>query len=115
MKQIVFVFLCIVMGACSGEEFGGLGIEVPAGPEKVSKNSPFIIASVYAGGTGQKAGLKEGDIIVSVDGVPLEGLQNEYIVKNLLRGKVGTTVTLEIKRGNTLMLFRVMRGRIVLK
>ncbi|MEJ5361726.1 MAG: PDZ domain-containing protein [Spirochaetota bacterium] len=115
MKKLIIAILGIVLITCSGEEFGGLGIEVPAGPEKVSKTNPFVIASVYEGGTGYQAGLKEGDIIVSVDGVPLEGLQNDYIVTNLLRGKVGSVVTLEIKRGDNLMLFRVMRGKIVLK
>ncbi|MCX8124297.1 MAG: PDZ domain-containing protein [Spirochaetes bacterium] len=115
MKKLIIVILGIFIVACAGEEFGGLGIEVPAGPEKVSKDKPFVIASVYEGGTGYQAGLKEGDIIVSVDGVPVEGLQYDYIVTNLLRGKVGSVVTLEIKRGDTLMLFRVMRGKIVLK
>jgi len=114
-KLIIIAFLGILLVACSQEEFGGLGIEVPAGPEKVSKSRPFVIASVYEGGTGYQAGLKEGDIIISVDGVPLEGLQYDYIVTNLLRGKVGSVVTLEIQRGNNLMLFRVMRGKIVLK
>lgn len=114
-KLIIIAFLGILLVACSQEEFGGLGIEVPAGPEKVSKNSPFVIVSVYEGGTGYQAGLKEGDIIISVDGVPVEGLQNDYVVTNLLRGKVGSVVTLEIQRGDNLMLFRVMRGKIVLK
>lgn len=115
MKKLIIAILGILLISCAGEEFGGLGIEVPAGPEKVGKDRPFIIASVYEGGPGQKAGLKEGDIIISVDGVPVEGLQYDYIVTNLLRGKVGSVVTLEIKRGDTLMLFRVMRGKIVLK
>lgn len=115
MKKLIIAILGILLISCAGEEFGGLGIEVPSGPEKVSKDRPFIIASVYEGGTGHQAGLKEGDIIISVDGVPVEGLQYDYIVTNLLRGKVGSVVTLEIKRGDTLMLFRVMRGKIVLK
>jgi len=115
MKKFIVAILGILLITCSGEEFGGLGIEVPAGTEKVSKSKPFVIASVYEGGTGYQAGLKEGDIIISVDGVPVEGLQYDYIVKNLLRGKVGSVVTLEIQRGDNLMLFRVMRGKIVLK
>ncbi len=115
MKKLIVAILGILLITCSGEEFGGLGIEVPAGPTKVGKDNPFVIARVYEGGTGYQAGLKEGDIIISVDGVPVEGLQYDYIVTNLLRGKVGSVVTLEIKRGDNLMLFRVIRGKIVLK
>ena len=115
MKQLFMIVLCITMFSCSEEQFGGLGIEVPAGPEKVGKNNPFIIVNVYEGGTGHQAGLKEGDAIIAVDGVPVDGLSCDYVVNNLLRGKVGSVVTLEIKRGETLMLFRVLRGKIVLK
>ena len=64
------------------EEFGGIGIEVPAGTEKVSKTNPFVIVSVFKGGTGDAAGLKENDRIEKVDNVPLNGLGQEYIVKN---------------------------------
>ena len=114
MKRFIIIFLGIFL-ACAHEEFGGLGIEVPAGSQKVSNKNPFVIAHVYEDGTGYKAGLKEGDIIISIDGVPVEGLEYDYIVKNLLRGKVGSVVTLEVKRGKEILLFRVMRGKIVLR
>ena len=101
------------------EEFGGIGIEVPAGTEKVSKTNPFVIVSVFKGGTGDAAGLKENDRIEKVDNVPLNGLGQEYIVKNLLRGKVGSVVMLEVVRETggvkTNMIFRIPRGNIMLQ
>lgn len=100
---------------CGGEEFGGLGIEVPSGEGKVTKDSAYTIVSVYKGGTGELAGLQAGDTIISVDGQPLKGLTYDHIVKNLLRGKPGSLVTLEIDRKGETMIFRVLRGKVVVK
>jgi C-terminal processing protease CtpA/Prc len=113
-------FLCAVLATgCMKEEFGGVGIEVPAGTDKVGKTNPFIVVSVFKGGTGDAAGLKENDLIEKVDAVPLAGLTQEYIVKNLLRGKVGSFVTLEIVRdvngSKTNMVFRIPRGNIMIQ
>ena len=111
--------ICFLSGGCMKEEFGGIGIEVPAGTEKVSKTNPFVIVSVFKGGTGDAAGLKENDRIEKVDNVPLNGLGQEYIVKNLLRGKVGSVVMLEVVRETggvkTNMIFRIPRGNIMLQ
>ncbi|MGL4368475.1 MAG: S41 family peptidase [Spirochaetota bacterium] len=110
---------CLLFSGCMKEEFGGVGIEVPAGTEKVTKKNPFVIVSVFEGGTGEAAGLKKNDRIVRVDGVPLDGLQQDYIVKSLLRGKVGSMIMLEIVREidgvATNMVFSVPRGNIVIQ
>ena len=109
--------VCVV--GCMKEEFGGVGIEVPAGTEKVSKKNPFVIVSVFKGGTGDAAGLKENDRIEKVDNISVNGLGQEYIVKNLLRGKVGSFVTIEVVREvngtSTNMVFRIPRGNILLQ
>lgn len=115
MIRIIIACTAMLIIACSGEEFGGLGIEVPAGPEKVSKRNPYVIEKVYEGGKGHEAGLKDGDIIISIDGIPVEGLAYDHIVSNMLRGKVGSNVTLTVKRGDALMLFIVTRGKVILK
>jgi carboxyl-terminal processing protease len=107
--------ICALAAGCSKEEFGGLGIEVPTGEGKVTSDSPYVIVSVYKQGTGDLAGLQSGDKILTVDGNDLKGMQYDYIVKNLLRGKPGTMVTLEVERSGQTMIFRVLRGRIVLK
>lgn len=113
--SIVFFVVIIALCFCSKEEFGGLGVEVPAGEGKVTKENPYKIVSVFKGGTGEAAGLKAGDEIVSVNGIPLVGLTYNHIVLNLLRGKVDTFVNLEIRRGGKVEKFRVRRGKIVLE
>lgn len=121
MKPIFLTCLIalFVFAGCMKDEFGGIGIEVPTGQEKVSKKNPYSIASVFKGGSGEAAGLKPGDVIISVDGQKIDGLQQEFIVNNLLRGKVGTEITLEVEREidskKTLMIFRVQRIKIVLQ
>lgn len=102
-------------GLACKEEFGGLGIEVDTGEGKVTKERPYVIRDVFKGGTGELAGLQAGDKILSVDGQELTGLQHEYIVINLLRGKPGTMVTLQIDRGGQVMIIRALRGRVLLQ
>lgn len=110
---LMVIALCSV-SSCSREEFGGLGIEVPSGEGKVTSENPYVIVAVFDGGTGQLAGLKSGDRIISVDGVALKGLQHDYIVTNFLRGRIGSSVTLEVEREGTLKIVKVPRGRVVL-
>ncbi len=112
---IYISLVMLLLSGCASEEFGGLGIEVPSGQGKVTSQSPYVVVSVFEGGTGYEAGLKPGDIIISVDGIVLKGLQYDYIVQNLLRGKVGSMVTLEIERNGEKLLFRIPRGKVVLK
>ena len=116
---ILFAAAAVMLSGCVNEEFGGLGIEVPTRHEQVSKTNPFMIVSVFKNGPAESAGLRTGDSIITIDGRPLEGLYEDYIVKNLLRGKISTPVTIEIERGKGAekknMLFRLSRVRIVLQ
>ena len=108
------IVMALFLVSCSREEFGGLGIEVPSGTEKVTENRPFRIITVFEGGTGHGAGLKAGDIILSVDGRDLRNRRHDSIVNGLLRGKVGSIALLEIKRGDEVISYAVQRGKIVL-
>lgn len=113
--SIIFFIVTIALCFCSKEEFGGLGLEVPAGKGTVTKENPYTIVSVFKGGTGEAAGLKAGDEIIRVNDIPLDGLTYNHIVLNLLRGRVGTFVNLEIRRDDKVEKFRVRRGKIVLE
>ena len=70
-------------------EFGGLGIEV------TDKNGKLTIITAIEDTPASRVGIKSGDIIVSVDGEPTEGMNSFEVVKTL-RGPVGSEVTLEI-------------------
>jgi len=73
--------------------YGGVGlvISVPDGVPKVMQVVPSTPAS--------RAGLKVGDILVSVDGTPLRGLKLEAVSERL-RGAIGTSIDLTISRGD---------------
>lgn len=66
---------------------------VGAGLEK--KQGKLFITHVFPGSPAQRAGLKAGDEIVSVDGHAVAGLSLEAIIARI-KGKAGTRVTLGI-------------------
>jgi len=70
---------------------GGIGIEL-----RIDADLPKIVVPLE-GGPAERAGLKGRDIIVNIDSVPTRGVPLEEIVK-LLRGLVGSTVTLTVER-----------------
>ena len=74
-------------------EFGGLGIEIGMEAGVVKVISPID------GTPADKAGIKAGDFIVKIDGVQVQGKTLMESVK-LMRGPVGTSVKLTIRRKN---------------
>ena len=68
--------------------FGGIGVTMGF------KDNIVKIISVLEGTPGEAAGLRAGDEILAVDGVPTSELQNEEV-----RGEAGTQVVLRILRG----------------
>ncbi|HID39486.1 MAG TPA: S41 family peptidase, partial [Calditrichaeota bacterium] len=72
-------------------KYGGLGMEVGL------RNKKITIISPIDGTPAQRMGIRAGDIIEEVDGVSVDGWSIEK-VSGKLRGKVGTTVTLLLRR-----------------
>lgn len=114
-KIIAFSIFLILLSACMKQEFGGLGIEVPSGKEKISSENPYVIMNTFEGFPAFAAGLQEGDIILEVDGRSLDGLTQEYVYKHLLRGKPDSTVVLKIKRGEKDSIYQLVRQKIILQ
>lgn len=74
--------------------FEGIGAEV------AQKDGKIVIVAPYKDSPAEKAGLRPKDVIVKIDGVSTHGLDlTEATTK--IRGKKGTTVTLEIQREGT--------------
>jgi carboxyl-terminal processing protease len=74
---------------------GGLGTLIEAEPRGAR------LVSVLPGHAAAKAGLQLGDRIVSIDGVSTRGHDVYWMVSHL-RGKIGTSVRLEVERGEGL-------------
>lgn len=74
--------------------FEGIGAEIQ------EKDGHIIIVSPIKGSPAEKAGLKPNDILLSVDGKSLQGMNSTQAV-TLIRGKKGTKVELTIQRPGT--------------
>jgi carboxyl-terminal processing protease len=74
-------------------EFFGVGISVG-----LSKDGQPQVAQVFDGTPASRAGIKPGDLIVSLNGTKKAKWDLDEFV-SLMRGPLGTTVTVEIKRG----------------
>jgi carboxyl-terminal processing protease len=72
-------------------EYGGIGSLIRRSDEQV------IIAEPYEGFPAAKAGIRAGDVILKVDGVPTGDMAIESVSERL-KGKPGTELTLEIER-----------------
>ncbi|MCL1819991.1 MAG: S41 family peptidase [Oscillospiraceae bacterium] len=90
-----------------GATYVGIGVTV-------NMNCPFgiITGQVYRGSPAAEAGMKTGDVIMSVDGTDVSLMPVDDII-DLVRGDPGTEVTLGILRQNTGRLeFKVERRAI---
>jgi serine protease Do len=87
----------------------GLGLQTItpslAAALKLARNYGLIISDVKPGGPAEAAGLRIGDVLLSVDGKTAENLP--YVSFHLLSREQGDKVHLEILRGNLQLAFDV--------
>ena len=92
-------------------EFSGIGIQF-----NMKQDTLYVIQTIV-GGPAEKVGIMAGDRIVTVNDTSIAGvkMKNSDIMKRL-RGKKGTKVTVQVKRGNSpeLITFRITRDNIPL-
>ena len=88
-------------------KFGGLGIEVGM------ENGLVRVITPIDDTPAQRAGIRTGDLIVSLDGEPVMGLSLSDAVE-LMRGQPGTPITLEVRRKgeSDLLSFTIERAEI---
>ena len=99
--------------AADAEEFGGFGMVVA---QLYDTGSPgnmggTVILHVPQDSEAYKAGLRAGDVILEVDGRQTAGRIFGDVILNSLRGAVGSSADLKVKRapGNEALTFRVRR------
>ena len=86
----------------------GIGITIIADEEEAG----FRIMAVQENGTAREAGLQVDDRIISADGQSMEGLTVEEL-RNIVRGKEGTSVHLVVVRDGQELEFDVKRAKIL--
>lgn len=74
------------------QKFQGIGARID------NQDGSMSIHSVFPGSPAERGGLKPGDLIIAVDGTPIEGETVEQVALRI-RGPAGTDVVLTIKRG----------------
>ena len=82
--------------ALDGASFGGIGVQLAFD----STTKEWRAETVFPGAPAERAGLRDGDVIVAVDGTPLGALADAK-VSAALRGPVGTPVRLSVTRAGT--------------
>ncbi|MDD3302664.1 MAG: S41 family peptidase [Candidatus Gracilibacteria bacterium] len=75
----------------------------------------FKIISPITGTPAEKAGLKGGDIVVSVNGKLITSKNTVNEVVSWIKGPAGTKVKLEIKRGKNTFFVEIERAKIIIK
>lgn len=107
---VILLFSCINCG--KENKSGILGIQVPVGSGKVSDVNKYVITGVYENTPAHKAGVKPDDIIIQINDTPISnGMEYDYIYKNLLLGKAGEKITLVVSRKDKKIIFEIVRAR----
>lgn len=71
----------------------------------LARDTGVVIADVYPGGPAEAAGLETGDLVLTLDGKPIENARQLDV--NLYRRTVGDEVRLEVLRGEEKLAFTV--------
>jgi carboxyl-terminal processing protease len=84
----------------------GIGVTI----NKPSATGPIEVVRVIPGTPAQRAGIRNGDKIVSVDGIDVTNLQTDEVASKV-KGPEGTPVTVGILRGLETLSFTLNRAR----
>ena len=84
----------------------GIGVQI----NKPAVDAPIEVVRVYPGTPAERAGIKEGDKIVTVDGQDVTNLQTDEVA-NKVRGAEGTPVTIGVLRGQASYSYTMNRAR----
>ncbi len=85
--------------------YGGIGIQI------IQHGEDILILSVYPGSPAEKAGLRAGDVIISVEGFTVKSLPLSEVA-DLIRGEVATSVILEVRRDSTILKRLIFREQV---
>jgi len=75
-------------------EYSGIGVEIE------ERDGKIVVRDVFEDSPAQRAGIRIGDTLLAVDGIPIEELGLDGVVQHV-RGPEGTTVRLRLARPGT--------------
>jgi S1-C subfamily serine protease len=88
----------------------GLGLQPVAVPEPLrddaGETTGMMVMSIATGGPGAVAGVKAGDILLTIDGASMRGLRR--VIAQLDDASVGRTVALRLIRGGEVLTLNVL-------
>jgi C-terminal processing protease CtpA/Prc len=82
------------------------GVAVTLGERGAKGRGDVVIVSVAEASEAERVGLAPGDLLRSVDGEAVTGMQQ---ARQRLSGRAGTDVLVEVERGNERLTLRVAR------
>jgi C-terminal processing protease CtpA/Prc len=91
---------------------GVIGVIIQVVADHIGEPAALYVMKVRQDGPAQQAGLRHGDEIVSVNGIPVKGKSYEQVV-SMIRGEAGTPVKLEVKGIRELSIMRVDREKLM--
>lgn len=88
-------------------EYAGIGIQIMASYE----TKLCTVTRVFVGSPAEAAGLHKGDVLVQVEDVTVDAYSLQEAV-DIMRGKVGEPVNIQIRRGDEIMDFVINRAQV---
>lgn len=92
-------------------DYAGIGATLQKDPE----SGEYKLIKIYKDSAAEEAGIKEGDVIVSVDGKKTsedDGNMDDFVANNI-RGKAGTVRLIVIRRGDEEKTVKVTLKRVI--
>ena len=89
-------------------QYVGIGVTY-----SVQEENLYEILSVTAGGPAEKVGMLPGDRVLNVDGTAVSTLEDPNDLVALVKGEIGTVVTITVDRAGEEMTFQLTRDTIV--
>lgn len=93
------------MGREDSGKYVGIGIEVEGDRDQLR------VVAAADGTPAERAGIRPGDVIVSIDGTPVNGLTNEQVAKRM-HGAPGTVVAVGIAHRTRMETLRITRAQL---